>query len=269
MNEETKQLNLGYIEDKIYPLDFVFGDAQVPDDILQPDGQWDAFLPVPEDQLKNGIETANCTGFATDHVLQTLMKRKFGGEYDFSDRYTGITAGTFPPGNSPMTVIEKIRKESGVINESLLPFSPDFQTVDDYYKPNPMLATLIAQGKDWLSQYRVRHDWVLDGQDAMMEALKHSPLGAAVYAWELGPDGLYIRPPGAGDIHWVEIHGFVEDVYWKVFDQYSPYEKRLEWNFGFTRVKRYYVEQIALPAPEIVEPHLTWWQKLMRKLNIK
>jgi len=49
-------------------------DANEP--ILQPDGQWDAFLPVDEEQRKNGVETDACTSYGTLHAIATLMNKK-------------------------------------------------------------------------------------------------------------------------------------------------------------------------------------------------
>lgn len=67
----------GFIEPFVTRDNYILGGlSSVPKDILQPNGQWDNFLP--ERELQNlGFETANCTGFGTTSCIEILMKKKY------------------------------------------------------------------------------------------------------------------------------------------------------------------------------------------------
>ena len=232
----------GFIPDEIKPEDYVFGSSILPSDILQPTGQWDEFLPTDERQNVNGVETYNCTSFGTLNCLEILYKRLFGQSTNLSERYTGICAGTDPyvaKGNSPQTVIQNIRNV-GVIDDSLLPFGLDINTVEKYYSPNPMSGDLKSKGETWLSWHKVFHEWVDGDPQSMMDALKVSPLGVGVYAWAFDGEK-YVRM--GSDTHWTCIYGYEEGKYWKCFDSYDSTHKKLAWNFDFKYVKRYHIDK--------------------------
>jgi len=229
----------GFIEPEIKDEDYVLGAyTKLGAEVLQPDGQWGAYLPIFEAQAKNSIETYNCTAFATLNVIEALFRRK-SEDKNFSDRYTGIMAGTYPPGNDPHKVIESIRKDAGLIDELLLPFSAELKTVDDYYSPKPMTKNLINRGHEFLQKWKIRHEWVTGKNQAIMEALKYSPLGVAVSAWS--QDGKFYKRFGS-DNHWSVIFGYKKDEYWLCFDSYDGGMKILDWDFGFKYVKRYSIE---------------------------
>lgn len=260
-------INHGFIPDVKKPEDYIFGSSSLPTEILQPDGKWDAYLPVDEFQNINGIETYNCTGFGTLNCLEILYKRLFNQDANYSDRYTAICAGTDPivlKGNSPQTVIQNIRNTSGVIDESLLPFN--VSTVEDYYKPKPMTSELLNKGSIWLSWHNVFHEWVDGSPESMKEALKLSPLGAGVYAW--AQEGEYFVRKGA-DSHWICIYGYEDGKFWKCFDSYDNTHKKLAWDFGFQSVKRYHIDKLLSQKQRtIIQQIITLFYKIIAILKI-
>lgn len=231
----------GFIQPKIKPEDYIRGHptlgGKVPENVLQPDSNWLLYLPLREDQIKN-VETNNCTAFGTLNALEILHKRKFGFEVNWCERALGIMAGTRPPGNDPSTVIETVRKQ-GALPEDVLPFTEDIDTVEKYYSPDPLHDWLLSQASNW--GYTVKHEWVTPTRDEMIEALKHSPLGVAVYAWK-EEDGFNVR--GGTDNHWVCLYGIdsVSDG-WLVFDSYAGHLKLLHPNYQFYFVKRYWLDK--------------------------
>ena len=161
MNEEIK-LNIcgkGYIEPEIQEEDYVLGDGMLAGEVLQLDGQWDAYLPDPEQQQRRGVETSNCTGFNSLEPVEILLKRKYGGTHNYSERALGIMNGTYPPGSDPHRVGETIRKQ-GLMPESELPFTENILTVDEYYNPKPLPESLLQRGKEWLFWYDFKHEYV-------------------------------------------------------------------------------------------------------------
>jgi hypothetical protein len=67
-----------------------------------------------------------------------------------------------------------------------------------------------------------------------MEALKYSPLWTSGFAW-YPKNGLY-RNYGRAN-HAFMIIGYVEGSHWLVFDSYSPFIKKLEWDYKFSGTK--------------------------------
>lgn len=249
----------GLIVDEIGPNDYIWGSqVAAPVDELQPDGQWDAFLPEYEGQERNGLETMNCTSFGTLNALEALLYRKFGKRVNFSDRYLGIMAGTSRTGNSPHKVAEVIRKEAGCLEEPYLPFNDLVHTWEEYYSPNPMDPKLVRMGNAW--GYAMNHDYVFYPNDnikikqaALREALRVSPCAVAVYAWH-ERDGVMVRPENERDNHWVMCYGYEEGKYWKVFDSYENRTKKMAWDYDFTMGKRYHID---------VYVHVPWYKRFV------
>ena len=230
--------NYGFQEPKErLPEEYVFGSIQ--GSPVCEDGQWDEYLPTFEKQRDDNLETCNCTGFGSTNLIETYLKKAFGVSENYSDRGVGIQAGTYPPGNSPHTVLESIRK-NGLIKEGNLPFYG--KNVDEYYSPKPLPKYLLEEGLSWLEKWVFKHEWVDGDVDSMIEALKYSPLGVGVYAWALDDETFrYVRPKGKPDTHWCVVFGYSKGNFWKVFDSYDQSIKLLDWDFGFKWVKRIYI----------------------------
>ena len=257
MNEEDLKNGYGFISHVIEEDNYVLGASALPAIELCPDGQWDDLLPEEEVQIKRGVETYNCTAYGTLNALEILFLKLFVERKNFSERYVGIMAGTKPYGNSPHVVIETIRKVSGVIDDSMLPFDEAIDNVEEYFSPSPMSFEYLNEGKKLLDRYSIGHEWVFTGGDLahkqgqLKEALKYSPVGISVYAWNLGDDDIYVKPAGKNDNHWTVLYGYEEGKYWKIFDSYDHTHKKLAWDFDFGQAKRYHIEKKA-PKP-------SWW----------
>src|SRR3990167_2498692 len=262
--------NFGYIEPEVKKEDFVLGGNQVPKENLQPDGQWLSYLPSEEEQIRKGVDVNNCTGFGTNSALETYSKRKFFQTVNYSDRYLGIVAGTYPPGNDPNKVVETLRTVAGCIPEEIMPFV-DGMAVDDYYAPKPPTTEARQLGREWLKKYYLRHDWAVTPQteegirpQLLMEALKHSPVPIAVSAWQLIGDN-YFR--FGQDNHWCVLVGYKENEYWIIWDSYIPYVKHLSWDFKFNWAKRIYVG--AQDEPSQKQGGLVYYSELIQLAFIK
>ena len=84
---------------------------------------------VPPGELKRvrNIETVSWVAFATLNAIEIHLKRKYGEDRDYSERYTAILAETDRIGTTPKRGAEAIRKQ-GVIPDELLPFSGDIKS---------------------------------------------------------------------------------------------------------------------------------------------
>jgi len=152
--------NYGFIAPEITPDNYVLGASNaLPKVVLQADGNWEKFLPSTERQNIN-VETFNCTSFGTLNVLETIFKKIYGENINFSDRFLGIMAGTKPPGNDPHKVGEAARKE-GIILEEILPFLG--ATWQEYYSfLGGNKADCLIRGQQFLNKYVLGHEWVFE-----------------------------------------------------------------------------------------------------------
>jgi len=166
---------------------------------------------------------------------------------NYSERFTAIMSETDPnSGNSPHRVAESIR-ENGLVEEKDLPFSEDIKTPEQYYQPDPMRTSLLVKGKRWTKQYLFKHEWVWNGNPLvaekvrlLKEALKRSPVGASVYAWNCDANGIYQK--SGEDNHWVCIYGW-NDHGWKIFDSYTNSYKLYSFDADISMAKLYWLSK--------------------------
>jgi len=247
----------GFIEPTIDATHYVLGGSTKlttdSKDALQPDGQWDAFLPIYEPQAEN-FETYGCTVWGTQNCIETLYRRCFGVEPNYSERFTYILAAIRPKGSDPHHVAEVIRHE-GLVNADVLPVT---ETYEEFIEPDPMPGSLLARGQNWLVHHSFMHDWVIEGPTApgeQMRRIKHalsfSPVGISVTAWH-EVDGVYVDD-GAPNNHWCMCYGWTGRG-WKVFDSYDHSHKIIAFDHRISFAKRYHLG--FEPAPEV------WWLDL-------
>lgn len=233
----------GFLPPEILETDYLFGgQTKLKAEVLRPDGQWDSYLPVSEYQLKNGIETSNCTVYGSLNAIETLYNRLYGVSNDYSERYIGVLAETTEEGNSVNKVAEVIRKK-GLIPEAVLPFNDTIKSWSAYYSPKPMTTEFLKLGENWLFFHGLGYEWVFnqyylgDKKARLREALQISPLGISVSAWPEPKDGIYYKD--GQENHWVCMYGYEEGKYWKIYDSYDDTKKKLDWNYDFRWAMRY------------------------------
>lgn len=231
----------GFKRPLITPDQHIFG-ADFGWNVQKQDGQYDDFLPLYEPQAEI-YETFGCTGWGTENALEILHKLLFGIEPNYSERFIYILAGINLEGGDPHIVAETIRKQ-GLINQELLPIT---ETYEKFCQPKPMEEKYLTEGKKWLDNYNFRHDWVLQGKETkenrmleIKEALKFSPLGVSVSAWQ-EKDGVYFDG-GLPNNHWCVCYGWT-DKGWKIFDSYDHSKKIYSFDAEISFAKRYKLEK--------------------------
>src|SRR5574343_1682277 len=110
---------------------------------LQPDGQWDEYVPTDEIQRLT-IETASCTSYGTLNAIEILIRRLFVKDVNYSDRFLAWASETKPDGNDPQKVCESLRKKGCALQQDW-PFTYDIKTLDEYYTPPPWGVQVSAQ----------------------------------------------------------------------------------------------------------------------------
>jgi hypothetical protein len=228
----------GFIYEPPKDEDWVFGaSSQIPGEVLQPDGQWDKYLPEVELQNR-GFEPYACATFGTLNAIEIILKRKYGFTDNYSDRYVAQKTGTAQKkGNDPQLIAEFIRK-NGDVDESVWPYTNT--SFEEYYADPPV--SLAPKAKTFTDHYVFTHDIVPSDPKSMKEALKYSPLGISVFGWIYDEDtDLYTKGEGS-DNHWCLCYGHEDGKYWKVYDTYDNGLKKVEWAHKPMLVKRYHID---------------------------
>jgi hypothetical protein len=236
--------------------DYVLGGyGSLGGDVLQPDGDWSAYLPGDEFQNLNGIEPSACATFGTLNCVETLLRR-LGLDRNYSDRFLAKASGTTAQGNSPHVIAEYLRKNGDVLQE-IWPFDATIKTFADFYADIPRNVYALATA--FIDEFDFKHEYIPTDPNSLKSALKLSPVGFSVYAWVLDPKtGYYVKPQGVIDNHWVECYGCKEGEYWNIFDSYDNTHKKVAWNALPQIAKRYSITRV-------VESE-TWWQAFLRWL---
>src|SRR3990167_8003460 len=153
-----KIVNHGWQEPTILGSDYWMGEGHgltLGKEVLVPDRDWRPFLPKFEPQ-RRAIETSSCSQQSTLNPTETLIKRKYGLEKDYSDRALAIASNNSPMGNDPNITAETLRKQ-GALNEEDLPFTDEIRSWQEYMTPNPLPNYLTVKAKRW--GYDFKHEW--------------------------------------------------------------------------------------------------------------
>ena len=242
--------NYGLVIPEIQIDNWILGGISATKKVLNPSRDWRPFLPWGELQSRT-IETSSCSEFGTLNGIETLEKRLFGVSSDYSERLVSIGAQNTPQGNSPHIVAEWIR-HNGLVNETILPFTGEITSWEEYMTPNPLTEELLSEAKKWLEIKVFNHEWVFNPQESvkakqekLWESLRYSPIGISVSAWRKEND-LYVKEKGEQDNHWCLLVGAKKNSHWIVFDSYmdDDFIKELEWDYDFNIAKSFFITKV-------------------------
>lgn len=224
---------------------YKFGASPIPFEALQPDGDWHDYLPETEIQNVNGIETYACVVYTILNCVEILIKRKYGIERNYAERFLATVVNTRGVGSDPYEVAEFLRK-LGIPPQSVLPFDETVDTEDKFFAPIPPKVYEIA--REFLAEFDFRHEGVTPTPENITKALQCSPLLMSVPAW-YEKNGLYFRPaPTTPDNHATTLIGQRIGEYRTIFDSYGdaigdPYIKDVRWDCIPQMVMRFYVNK--------------------------
>jgi len=239
--------------------DFIFGTGKIPEEILQPDGDWMDYLPTKEFQAPYGFETYACVTYTILNCIEILIKRQYGIEKNYSDRFLAIVSNTKNPGNSPQVVCDFLRK-IGLVPEELWPYNNSINSWEKWSKPIP--AKLYELAKEFNIEWDFRYEQVMSNPNSITKALTMSPLFVSVSAWYPKGDKFY-RPQGMNDNHATTMFYQRAGDFRRVFDSYdSPHIKDVEWDDVPQFVQRYWIKK-----REDVEKQISLMQKILQLLT--
>ncbi len=248
---------------------YKFGSNELLGTILRPNGDWRDYRPKDELQERNGVESSSCYIQAQQHAIATILEEQFGIiDSDFSERFNAFLSDGTQDGGDPIAGAQSIRHD-GLIPDSLLSFSPDITSWDDFHSfKDGNEKDCIKTGKEWLKQWKPEYDIVFQRRDPikykimqLREALKYSPVPMSVSAWYEGENNIFVKPPDSRDNHLVLCVYLDENNSPWIFDTYEPFIKQLEPNYSSDFAMRW-----AITKQTYVE---SCWSKFINSLKLQ
>ncbi len=248
----------------ITPNDYRFGSNQVTGTILREDGNWIDYVPNSEDQNKYGVEAADCYIEAQQHAIATLQEEQYDfPNQDYSGRFNAYMSDGTQYGGNPLSGSESIRKD-GLVSEMTLPFNEEIKSWNEYHNLSDSDKSKgIKEGQEWLKKWEPLYDIVFTRDESvtqkyakLKEALKYSPICLSVLGWYQDSNGLYIKPEGTNDNHFVECVWIDEEGYPYIWDTYPPYLKKLDKTYNFDFALRWTLEKKSIVS-------ITLWDRII------
>lgn len=226
----------------------IFGNLNsVPFPVVQPDGDWSEYLVAKEFQNLNNVEPYACVIFTLLNCIEILIKKKYGVERNYSDRFLAQAVNTRNGGCSPEDACEFLRK-IGVPPQDVWPFDTTVDSTDKFFaKPNQSIYEIA---KEFTAEWDFMHKFVPSNHETITAALTCSPLLMSVYAW-VEQNGIYYRPDNMGDVHATTLFYQRPGVFRRLFDSYdNPAIKDYRWSDLPQEVKVFSVTKREVTIPK-------------------
>jgi len=255
----SKPIKSGFIPEPVVGEDYLFGVSAIDNFIKVESGDWTPYLPKSEKQ-RQGFESMCCTNFSSTSAIEMLLTRLIdekllsvgnlkwlqdngyiddSGHINFSDRFDALVSGTKPSEGNSLKGVADAKHKYGLIPEKLLPWVDNETTYFDKSKITPQMYSI---GLEFLKRFPINYE-VVYRQD-FQEALKVSPLAAAVFAWNGQNNGVYFKVPNTIN-HAISIIKPIPTT-WSIFDSYPEFVKLLSSDFNYySYAIRYIVREIT------------------------
>jgi len=216
------------IEPIKYDEDYVYGGySKLKGNVLVPDGNWTPYLPEFEHQAP-GYETNACTIFGTNNAIELNHKFLFGTELNLSDRMAAVGAKIHPAlGGTPKNAADYLRKNWSVFEEEW----PMPDTLGEFYGTVPRELFDLARKRKEKTGYLLGYEYISNPDiPSIGTALT---MGSVCFsaALMLDGNGLYYKPDGWRDGHWMTAVWRKPNGNLLALDSYPPYLKEIRADF--------------------------------------
>jgi len=208
--------------------------AGIAGDVINPSGNWQAFLPPDELQSQNNVEPSSCYVEANQATVAILKEYIYGiKDENYSARFNALLSNGTPTGGDPLKGAYSIKKD-GLIPQSMMDWKGVFNFDDFHSWKGVDKEACIVKGqqeaREWDKKYYIlfeKDDPIEVKYNNIRQALKRSPVPISVYAW-LEKDGKYYKPENTRDTHLVTgIVIGIKDNCLILRDTYEPFIKTL------------------------------------------
>ena len=264
--------NYGLLEEIRELTAYVLGASKMPYIPYVDDGDWRPFKPPFEHQAPN-FETSACTAFTVENQIQFFMKGVYGEDVDLSENFLALTVPIeVGKGVDPQKTYEAVR-HSGMVDSGVLRMG---RTKEEWSDIARLTKSIQAKGLYWLQKIDFFHEWLWDSPKnrpsnymaILKDALKTSPIGISVSAWETEIDKwgneVYVS---RGDVNnHKTLCVFMDDEgYPWVYDSYQPVYKRLAKDHNIRRAKRIWLNKKTKPA---MRRHISLLENILKALKL-
>lgn len=238
--EQPQNTRHGLIIEAPTGIDYVAGvNSKLSGEVINPTGDWLPYVPTFEHQAPT-FESNACASFASLNAFEMLHKFIFGSELNLSDRMLAKNSGTNPrQGNTPQKVAQAFRDDWSALQEDW-PMD-GVQTVDEFYKELPDLlyskAKIVREDNEW--GYEAITNPI---KSKLHEALTKGAVCMSV-ALLIDENGLYYKPTGWRDGHYVTLLNIRPNGNYTILDSYPPYIKEVRADFVPEIAYRYALDE--------------------------
>jgi len=181
-------MNYGLIEELKELTAYVLGQSKMPYIYYVENGDWRPYKPTFEHQAPY-FETSACTAFTVESQIQYFMKAIYNEDVDYSENFLALTVPIkVGKGVDPQKTYEAVRNSGMIFNNELRAG----KTVSEWSDETRLTKSIQAKGLYWLEKNSFYHEWLWDSPEnrpnnyieILRDALKTSPIGISVSAWE-------------------------------------------------------------------------------------
>ncbi len=165
--------------------DFIFGadkETPMPYDSLAVDRDWSKHLPLHEKQYNRKFDTYGCVSFSALNCIETMARKRFGYNWNLSDRYIVVASETRPGYGNYLHKVASTIRTRGVIEEEEYPF-PMNMSLDEYYASIPQ--ELHSKAREATRKFDFHYqwvDWAGVNPNKLYQALQFGPVQCTVDA---------------------------------------------------------------------------------------
>ena len=165
-------------------------------------GDWRSFLPVFEAQHGTYFDTSMCTNFTCENQIVMLIKKKYGLEPNYSERFMAVTSGTKPGIGNYASNANNSPKSFGMVEESVCPWNRDRNAPAEEREVEfvfrPIKDGILELGRKWpVEEFEYNWNWVQRTGEVdhsiLREALKISPVGVSIALGKKDASGVFQR----------------------------------------------------------------------------
>lgn len=224
------RINYGYIhEEPPYGEVFFGGETRKK---LKEDHNWIDLVPRPQEiQSFKYFGTSACVTYMLLKIYSTLLYRKYGIRFNFSERATAVLSNTRPGYGNTFTNVLLSTMRDGLMLEDEYPVDFEMKSVEEYYQP--LSEENKTKAKKNGKMFSIASTWIETNPYSIYDALQYGLPGVA---WYVGKprNGIYPRYENPAN-HGITICGAEYEKCFYAADSLggSEYIKVLAWDSKF------------------------------------
>lgn len=275
-------MNTGLIIGEPNPEDYIAGiNSPVPFKVRVKDGQWGEYIYDLETQKEGSLELMNCVTNSAINLIQLqlhlmisngeldeahilFLKDKgymdSAGHIQISKRFTAKMSGTTKQGNTCQNVGNSLRHD-GLVPEKVWPWEYAKQDEwNEYYSEIPQDVKEL--GQEFLKWFEIFYEKVPFSE--VTKQMQQAPLQFGIPICPGYSEGGVVQKCSLEPAHAVMNYGYERSYDWAELDSYSPFLKKLAWNYPIAFAYKYLVN----PSDPEVKKNLSLISQILMQISL-